>query len=240
VQLFIGHFAVGLAAKPLAPRASLGTLFLAAQFVDLLWPTLLLAGIEQVRIAPGITAMTPLDFVYYPASHSLLAVLGWGAVLGLAYFALRRRRREAVVLGLLVLSHWLLDVLVHRPDLPLYPGDGPKVGLGLWQSVPGTLAVELALFAAGLWIYLRTTRARDAAGRWALLGLVAFLLLIYAGNVLGPAPPSVSAIAWAGQAQWLLIAWAYWVDAHRVARRQGDTDVVSAAATLRPGAVRRA
>jgi hypothetical protein len=213
--MFIGHFAVGLAAKPLAPKASLGTLIFAAQFIDLLWPTLLLLGIEQVRIEPGITAMTPLDFVRYPVSHSLLTVLGWGAALGLAYYALRRERREALVLGLLVVSHWLLDALVHRPDLPLYPGDSPLVGLGLWQSVPGTLFVDLALFATGTWIYLRVTRARDATGRWALYGLVAFMLLIYAGSVLGPPPPSATAIAWVSQSQWLLVAWCYWVDAHR-------------------------
>jgi hypothetical protein len=216
--MFIGHFAAGLAARPLAPRASLGTLFLASQFIDLLWPALLLLGVERVRIEPGITAMTPLDFVHYPVSHSLLAVLGWGAALGLGYYALRRQRREALVLGLLVASHWLLDALVHRPDLPLYPGDSPLVGLGLWQSVPGTLVVELSLFALGTGIYLRTTEARDATGRWALYGLVAFLLLLYAGSVLGPPPPGVDAIAWAGHAQWLLVAWGYWVDAHRINR----------------------
>jgi hypothetical protein len=232
--MFIGHFAVGFAARPLAPKASLGTLFLAAQLVDLLWPTLLLLGVERVRIEPGITAMTPLDFVHYPVTHSLLAVLGWGAALGLGYYALRRQRREALVLGLLVVSHWLLDVLVHRPDLPLYPGDSPLVGLGLWQSVPGTLVVELSWFVLGAGIYLRTTEARDATGRWALYGLVAFLLLIYAGNVLGPPPPSAGAIAWAGQAQWLLVAWAYWVNAHRSARppQAGALDAASAAGRI--------
>ncbi len=213
--MFLGHFAVGLAAKPLAPRVSLGTLLLASQFIDLLWPTLVLLGIEQVRIEPGITAMTPLDFIHYPVSHSLLAVLGWSATFAVACFAIRRQRREALVLCLLVVSHWLLDAVVHRPDLPLFPGDSPRVGLGLWQSVPGTLAVELSLFAAGVWVYLRTTEARDSTGRWALYGLVAFLLLIYASNVLGPPPPGVEAIAWAGHAQWLLVAWGYWVDAHR-------------------------
>ena len=226
--MFIGHFAAGLAAKPLAPRASLGTLFLASQFIDLLWPTLLLLGVERVRIEPGITAMTPLDFVHYPVSHSLLAVLGWGAALGLGYYALRRHRREALVLGVLVASHWLLDALVHRPDLPLYPGDSPLVGLGLWQSVPGTLAVELLFFALGAGIYLRTTEARDATGRWAFHGLVVFLLLVYAGNAVGPPPPSEVAIAWAGHAQWLLIAWAYWISEHRITRHPGGGAVQAA------------
>jgi len=230
--MFVGHFAVALAAKRLAPRVSLGTLFLAAQFIDLLWPTLLLLGVERVRIAPGITAMTPLDFVHYPVSHSLLAVLGWAGLFAVAHFALHRRRRDAIVLGLVVVSHWLLDVLVHRPDLPLYPGDSPLLGIGLWQSVPGTLAVELALFAGAVWVYLHATRAVDATGRWAILGLVTFLLALYLANVFGPPPPSVDAIAWAGHAQWLLVAWAYWADGHRepVASPTGPSATSSGAA----------
>jgi hypothetical protein len=212
--MFAGHFAIGFAAKRAAPQVSLGTLFLAAQFIDLLWPSFLLIGIERVRIEPGITAMTPLDFVHYPVSHSLLAVCGWALLLAVAHFALRRRR-DAFVVGAAVISHWILDALVHRPDLPLYPGDSPLVGLGLWQSVPGTLLLELSLFAASVWLYLVTTRARDATGRWALRGLVAALLAIYLANASGAPPPSVEAIAWVGQAQWLLVAWAYWADAHR-------------------------
>ena len=217
--MFLGHFAVAFAARPLAPRASLGTLFLAAQFIDLLWPTLLLLGVERVRIAPGITAMTPLDFVHYPVSHSLLAVLGWAVALALGYYAVRRARREALVLALAVVSHWVLDALTHRPDLPLAPGASPLVGFGLWNSVAGTLAVELSLFAAGVWLYLRATAARDATGRWALYGLLACLLLIYLGGAFSPPPPAVEAVAWVGQAQWLLVAWAYWADAHRVSRQ---------------------
>lgn len=213
--MFVGHFAVALAAKRLAPSVSLGTLFLAAQFVDLLWPALLLLGVERVRIEPGITAMTPLDFVHYPVSHSLLAVLGWAVMFAALHFARRRQRRDAVVVGLAVVSHWPLDALVHRPDLPLYPGDSPLLGMGLWQSVPGTLVVELALFGGAAWVYLRSTRALDATGRWATAGLVTFLLALYLANVFGPPPPGVEAIAWAGHAQWLLVAWAYWADTHR-------------------------
>ena len=176
--MFIGHFGVGFAAKPLAPRLSLGTLFLAAQFVDLLWPTLLLLGIERVEIVPGITRVTPLDFVHYPYSHSLVWVLGWGALFAAVCLLLRRSPRAAIVLGLAVISHWLLDLVVHRPDLPLYPGDPHPLGLGLWSSVAATLAVELPIFAGGVWLYLSSTEARDAIGRWALWGLVAYLLAI--------------------------------------------------------------
>lgn len=222
--MFIGHFGVGFGAKALAPGASLGSLFLASQFIDLLWPTLLLMGVEQVRIEPGITRVTPLNFVHYPVSHSLLAVVGWAVLFAGVYLFLRRYPRGAVVLGLALASHWLLDLVVHRPDLPLYPGSAELFGLGLWSSLGATLAVELPIFCAGVWLYLRTTEASDAIGRWALWGLVAFLIAIYLANLLGDPPPSVPVLAWVGQAQWLLIAWGYWVDRHRrsaVARMQG-------------------
>lgn len=212
--MFIGHFAVGFAAKRLVPQASLGTLFFAAQFIDLLWPSLLLLGVERVQIAPGNTVFTPLDFEHYPWSHSLLAVLNWGVLVGVAYYLVRHDRRTSLMLGLLVVSHWLLDFLTHRPDLPLWPG-GAAVGLGLWNSVPGTLVLEIGLFVLGILLYLRTTRARDGVGRWALAALIVFLGAIYAGNLLGPPPPDVTAIAWVGQAQWLLVAWGYWIDRHR-------------------------
>jgi hypothetical protein len=213
--MFVGHFGVGFAGKAAAPRASLGTLFLAAQFVDLLWPTLLLAGLEKVEIRPGITRVTPLDFVSYPISHGLLAVVVWGLLFAGAYQVARRHTAGAVTMFAAVVSHWLLDLLTHRPDLPLWPGNETKVGLGLWESLPATLVVELAIFSAGLLLYLRTTRPVDRTGRLALAGLVAFLLLVYAGNLFGPVPPEVEAIAWAGHAQWVLVAWAYWVDRHR-------------------------
>jgi membrane-bound metal-dependent hydrolase YbcI (DUF457 family) len=213
--MFIGHFAVGFAAKLAAPRVSLGTLFLSAQFIDLLWPTFLLLGIERVRIEPGATMVTPLVFEHYPFSHSLLAVLVWGALLGGLHFLLRRDRRSALVLGALVLSHWLLDLLVHRADLPLLPWSSTVVGLRLWSSLPLTLALEVPMFVLGFWLYARSTRALDRVGRWGLVALVLVLFLIYAGNVLGGPPPSVKAIAWLGQLQWLLVLWGYWVDQHR-------------------------
>lgn len=213
--MFIAHFGAGLAAKALAPRVSLGTLFLAAQFIDLLWPTLLLLGLEQVRIVSGATVVTPLVFESYPISHSLLAVVGWAVLLGASHYGLKRDIRSAAILGLLVVSHWLLDMIVHQPDLPLYPGSATLAGLNAWSSLPLTLLLEGALFAAGVWLYARATRAADALGRWGFYGLVAFLVLIYAGNLFGEPPPSALAIAWVGQAQWLLVLWAYWLDGHR-------------------------
>jgi hypothetical protein len=213
--LFIGHFGIGFAAKSTVPKVSLGALFLAAQFIDLLWPTLLLLGIERVRIVPGATAVTPLIFEHYPVSHSLLAVFGWAILVACVYLALRRDRIGALVLGGLVLSHWGLDALVHHPDLPLYPGSATLVGLDAWSSLSMTLAIELPLFALGLWLYSRATSPTDAAGRWGLVALAVFLLAIYAGNVLGAPPPGAGAIAWLGQAQWLLVLWGYWIDRHR-------------------------
>lgn len=213
--MFIGHFALGFAAKSAAPQVSLGTLFLAAQFIDLLWPTFLFMGLERVRIEPGATAVVPLVFEHYPYTHSLLAVLGWAVLIGGLHFLLMRDRRSAGVLGLLVLSHWVLDLLVHKPDLQILPWSDTVVGLRLWTSLTLTLALEVPLFMLGVWLYARSTRAGDAAGRWGLVGLVLFLFVVYAGNVLGSPPPSVEAIAWVGQLQWLLVLLGYWVDRHR-------------------------
>ncbi len=162
--MFVGHFGVGFAGKAAAPRASLGTLFLAAQFVDLLWPTLLLLGLERVEIRPGITRVTPLDFVSYPISHGLLAVAIWGLLFAGVYQLARRYPAGAVTMFAAVVSHWLLDLLTHRPDLPLSPWSATKVGLGLWDSLPATLVVELAIFGGGLALYLRTTKAVDRTG----------------------------------------------------------------------------
>jgi hypothetical protein len=216
--LFIGHAAVALAAKPLAPRVSLGLLLVAAYWIDIVWPVLLLAGIERVVIAPGDTAFTPLAFVHYPWTHSLAAVVGWSAVFGLAF--LRLGRRAAWVLGLLGASHWFLDALVHRPDLPLWPGSAAMVGAGLWNSIPGTLLLEGALFVAGVVIYVRHAPARDRIGAVAFWSLIGFLVLAYVANVVGPPPPSVTAIAYAGLAGGVLFGvWAWWADRHREAVR---------------------
>ena len=208
---------MGLGAKSLTPKVSLGTLFLSVQLVDLMWPTLLLLGVEHVKIAPGITAVTPLDFVHYPVTHSLLMVLVWGGLFGLIYWFIKKDTRAAIILGSLVLSHWLLDLVVHRPDLPLYPGGDTRLGFGLWNSWAGTIIVESLLFVAGLYYYLKTTKAKDRTGTYAFWGLAAFMAVTYVANLMGPPPPNETAIAWAGHAQWLLVIWAYWLDRHREA-----------------------
>ena len=213
--MFLAHFGIGFGAKSAAPRVSLGTVFLAAQFIDLIWPTLLLLGVERVNIITDGTRNPPLEFVHYPYSHSLLAVILWAALVAAIHFIARRSRIGAVVLGLAVISHWLLDLVVHYPDLPLYPGNGPLLGLGVWSSPTVAMALEFSIFAAGLWLYLRSTTASDATGKRALWSLVAVLALIQIANVFGAPPPGTTAIAWAGQAQWLLVAWGYWIDSHR-------------------------
>lgn len=214
-KMFIGHFGAGFAAKPVARQTSLGTLFFAAQFIDLLWPTLLLLGLESVRIVPGATKVTPLEFTHYPISHSLFAVVVWSVLFGAVYYLVRRSVQAAIVCGGLVASHWFFDALTHQPDLPLAPGGSSRIGLGLWNSPVMAISVELFIFAVGLTLYLRATRPTDRIGSIALWGLVAFLLVVYVMNLFGPPPPSVEAIAWTAQAQWLLVIWAYWVDRHR-------------------------
>jgi hypothetical protein len=214
--MFVGHYALALGAKRAAPSASLGTLFAAAAFLDLLWPLLVIAGIERVAVVPGITAFAPLDFQHYPISHSLLMSGVWALVFGGGYFFVRHSIRSGLVIGGLVVSHWVLDAIVHRPDLPILPGGHIFVGFGLWNSIPGTLAVELTMFALGLAVYLRTTRAADRIGRWGLAALALFLLLIYVGAAFGPPPPSADAVAWSDMGQWLVILWAARVDRHRV------------------------
>lgn len=214
--MFIGHYAVGFAAKKWAPKTSLGTLFMAAIWLDVLWPLFVLLDMEHFRVSPGITKMSPFDFNDYPLSHSLAMSLAWAALWALVYFILERDTKGACIVGSLVVSHWVLDAIVHRPDLPLLPAPGGKlIGLGLWNSAFGTLFVEVALFAAGLWLYLKSTKARDKTGSRSLWVFVIFLLVFYAGSFLGKMPDNPHLIATAGFAQLLFISWAFWFDDHR-------------------------
>jgi hypothetical protein len=217
--MFIGHFGLSFAAKRATPRVSLAVLFTAAAFADVLWPVLVALGFEQVRIDPGNTAFTPLDFVSYPYSHSLLTLIVWGAAFAVVYRAMTTENgRTFTVLTALVVSHWVLDFITHRPDMPLYPG-GPKLGLGLWNSVVGTVAIEVPLFALGVWIYTSATRPRDKTGRWAFVGLIVLLVVSYIANIFSGPPPSVQALyvaALVGTA--VLLLWSGWADRHRTPR----------------------
>ena len=215
--MFIGHFATGLAAKKVAQKPSLGTLFMAAQFIDLLWPVLLLLGWENVIVDPGNTIVTPLNFTDYPFSHSMLFVLIWAVLFATVYYFIKKDKVSSIWLGVLVFSHWLLDLLTHRPDLPLMPGSGQtKVGLGLWNSLVGTMVVELGLFAFGIYIYLKVTKAKNKTGTYAFWALMIFLFFIYLSNIFGPPPPpDVTTLGVVGLSQWLLVIWAYWIDRNR-------------------------
>ena len=212
--MFIGHFAVGFALKKIAPQTNLGWLIAAVCFLDLLWPFFLLAGLESLEIDPGNTAFTPLNFTAYPYTHSLVMAAVWAIILGGIYFSISKYKIGAITVGVGVVSHWLLDFLVHRPDLPLYPG-GEKYGLGIWNSIPATLILEVLMFAGGVWIYLRSTRARDRAGKYLLWIFVAILVLSYFGNLLSPPPPSARAVAYFAPLVWIYIVLAAWTDRHR-------------------------
>lgn len=215
--MFIGHNAVAFASRRVAPRTSLGVLTAAVMLPDLIWPIFLLLGIEHVRISPGATRFTPLDFYDYPWSHSLVMTIAWGVAFAIAYWAVTRYGRGAVVVALCVISHWVLDFIVHRPDLPLWP-NGPKFGLGLWNHPVATIGIESAMLAIGILIYRDVTKPRDRIGSIAFWAFVIFLAAIYAANASGPLPPNWRAIAYLGLASWLLPLWAWWFDRHREAK----------------------
>jgi hypothetical protein len=217
--MFVGHFGLAFGAKRAAPSVSLAWLFVACELADLIWPVLVLAGIERVEVQPGITAMTPLNFVSYPYSHSLVTLCLWGVVLGGVYVALKKAGiLAAATIAVLVVSHWVLDVVTHRPDMPLTPWSPTRVGLGLWNSIPATVVVELLIFGAGVALYRARGTPLPKARAIALWVLVGFMLAIYVANIVGPPPPSATAVAWAANALWLLVVWAYWVDRKKTVR----------------------
>ena len=216
--MFIGHYAVGFAAKRFAPQTSLGVLIASALLLDLLWPLFVLAGWEHVRIEPGNTVFTPLNFVSYPISHSLIATIGWATLFAAVYYFVKRYIVGAVVIWIGVVSHWVLDFVTHRPDMPLYPG-GPLMGLGLWNSPVATVVVEGLMYAVGVWIYLRVTRARDGVGKWGLWAFVILVATLYIANIFSPPPAEVKPILIATTPiVWLIIVWAWWADRHREMR----------------------
>jgi hypothetical protein len=217
--MFIGHYAVGLASKKLAPRASLGVLVAAPILLDLLWPIFLLLGWEHVYVEPNSNPFLRFTFDSYPISHGLVAVAGWATLFAALYYGFTRYGLGAIVIWMGVVSHWALDYIVHRPDLPLYAGSSRLVGLGLWNHRWLAIAVEAVLFGLGVWVYLRQTKAKDSVGTYAFWGFVVILLLAYALAAFGPSPPaSIKKIALATLGTALLIPWAWWFDSHRESR----------------------
>jgi len=215
--MFVGHLAVALGAKKVEPTLPLSATVAAAFALDLVWPILLLAGIEIVRVNPGDTAFTNLAFESYPWTHSLLMVLIWSIAACLVGRLLFSTWRAGLVMGGLVLSHWLLDWVTHRPDLPLWPG-GPLLGLGLWNSIPGTIVVEGALLGAGMWVYRSVTHPEDPIGTLAFAALLAVTGLIWVSQPWAPLPGSPDAVAWGALILWILPPWATWIERHRQGR----------------------
>ncbi len=213
--MFIGHFAVGLAARKVGTQPSLAMLFIAVQLLDLLWPVFVLLGIEHLSIDPGNTVLTPLNFEFYPYSHSLLMAVLWGLLLALVYLLFTRNRKGSLLLAALVLSHWVLDLITHRPDLPLTPFGEVKFGLGLWNHPWAAITIEFVLFILGAYWYFKAAKPHRKIAYWSL---IAFLLVVHMVNLSGPPPPSIGAVAWSANLMWIIILWAWWVE-----REQKDT-----------------
>jgi hypothetical protein len=190
--VLVGHYGVSFAAKKSAASIPLWVLFIAVQFLDVAWAPLVLLGVEKVRIVPGITASNPLDLYYMPYTHSLVAALLWSAGAFVIYRFTRSRdgTTAAVVVAAAVFSHWVLDFLVHRPDLPLYD-DTIKVGLGLWNLPVIAFALEATLLFGGMWLYFRSGVKRRAA----IATFCLFMLAVQAYIFFGPPPVSDKAAA---------------------------------------------
>lgn len=210
--MFVGHLAVAFAGKKVSHATPLVWFVAATTFIDLLWPLLLLLGIEVVSVDPGNSAFTPLRFDSYPWSHSLLTVVGWGLVFGA--FARWRgvSRQGAVLAGALVVSHWVLDLLTHVPDLPLWPGAATAYGFGLWQSIPASFLVETSMWIAGLALFLSARRPRGAQGHLALWSFVGVSTVLWATGPFSPPPPSAGAVAWFSLIGWTVIPWSIWIE----------------------------
>ena len=216
--MFVVHYAASLVLKRFEKRASLGVLFLAVQFVDIVFFPLVLLGIERLNVVENFTQSTHFELVYMPYTHSLVAFLIWS---GLAYAIFRwiivKSHSVAVVVALAVMSHWLLDVIVHTPDMPLWSDASLKLGFGLWNNAIATYVLEAALLLAGLWLYMRSTKAVTKTGKYGMGIFVVLLLLINIANIFGPLGNdsklalAVSALT----AYFLFAAVAFWLDKNR-------------------------
>ena len=214
--MFIGHFALGFAAKRALPKRNLALLMVAPLLLDMIFPPLVLLGIERMHLEPGNTAIFPAVLDHIVWSHSVVMTVLWSALYAAFVFALTRDKRAALICAALVASHWVLDFVTHRPDMPLAPGVETKLGLGLWHSLPGTLVVELPIWAASLWLYYSSTVAKDRIGKVAPAVFIVLLTGSYFGSIFGPPPPSAEAFAAAGIGAMLLIPFIAWFDSHRM------------------------
>jgi hypothetical protein len=216
--MFLGHYGVAFALKRAEPKLSLGTLFIAVQLADLLWGIFILLGWEHARIVPGYTAVTPLEFLDYAISHSLVAAIAWGIVAAALYYSwptrdTTRHWQAAAIVGLAVFSHYWLDVLVHAPDLPIAGNDSRKLGFGLWNHPLAATVAELVVFAAGLGVYVALRSHRHPVRPFRLSLLVLVLLGTYFASLYGAQPPSMTTVAMSGIVFFLAVAiLAAWAD----------------------------
>lgn len=224
--MFVGHYGVALALRPLQGSPPLPVLFAAVQVVDIAFFSFLIPGIEKMRIVPGITAMNAMDLYFMPYTHSLLG----SAVFSVAFAAIVAllmptglRWRGFAISALAVFSHWLLDLLVHRPDLGVIGDSGSKLGFGLWNYPLVAMPIEIAVVGAGLAVYLATTRAIGRMGTVSLAVLIAAMVALQSFNWFGPQPaPDASLTAFAveglaGYAVFIGLAW--WMErTHRPVR----------------------
>jgi hypothetical protein len=197
--MFLGHYGLALAAKRLEPKVSLGTLFFATQVLDILWGAFLLLGWEHVRILPDDNPLLVLQFYDYPISHSLVAALGWGLAAAVLYYSwptrdTTRHWQAAALVGAVAASHWLLDLVVHLPDLPILDAESPKFGFGLWRHVGVSVGLELVVLAAGFAVYVRSRSRRHPVRRIRLAIVLLPVVAIYLVSLLSSEPPSVTAI----------------------------------------------
>jgi hypothetical protein len=204
--MFIGHYALGLGAKKINKLPSLAIMFIAVQLLDLLWPIFVLAGIETFEIQPGNTA---LNFTFYPYSHSLLMAIVWGILFAIIYYGFTKNKQASFLICMLVISHWVLDLITHRADMPLSPFGDTKIGLGLWDHPAIEIILEVGLFLSGIYFYYTTTKPKRRIAFWLL---IIFLLAIYFINIFGPPPQSINAVAWSANLMWIFVVWAWWIE----------------------------
>ena len=188
--MFVGHYSVAFALKSEQNKIPLWVLFVAVQLLDFIWAPLVLLGIEKMRITPGITAANPLDLYYMPYTHSLIGALVWSALAFLVYkVASRTKVGAALIVALAVFSHWILDLIVHRPDLAIYD-DTLKVGFGLWNYRGLEFGLEVAILVAGIIIYLKRNVVRSVVRKYSLIIFGVLLILIQTGNTFVSRPLS--------------------------------------------------
>jgi hypothetical protein len=218
--MFVGHYGPAFAATAAKKSIPLWVVFIAVQLVDVLWAIFVLLGIEKVRIVPGFTATNPLDLYYMPYTHSLIGAILWSIAAGIVYYFLRKVDgwSAAALVGGAVFSHWALDWLVHRPDLPLYD-NAFKVGLGLWNYPVFAFLLEIAILFGGMYLYLKATESTSRIGRYGMVVFGLVMLVVQSIVFFGPPPSSDKAAATTALVFYFVFAGVtYWLEKQRVPR----------------------